>query len=473
MVCRFIAWTFAGWLLIGQAAAAAPEPLTDPIVDKIKKGDIVVAVEDFVRVPKTRDSNPQVANDAYARIQYMVPLGHTIGPLVINDLRGVLYRTDERGSEPIVYLDLRELDIGFDDSMFPNETGLAGIAFHPEFTSIGKRGFGKFYTAYSATSASGKANYLDDDAASHESVIREWTAYNPRGQVFEGTSREIFRLGQFAPNHNIGSLGFNPIAEVGMPDYGVLYASLGDGGAAHDPRDFGQSLRAPSGAIIRIVPLGGTDGAAYGIPPDNPFVDDPEAAPEIWAYGLRHAQHFSWDTGGRMYISDIGQDQVEEVNIGERGANYGWRLREGTFATGFGLEGAQPGPVYPLPEDDDGFVYPIAQYDHDEGNAISSGYVYEGTAIPELRGKFVFTELVRGRVFYIDAADSQNPRQIKELRLSFEGVEKDLADIASFPNSYAPGQDRVDLRLGIDALGELYLLTKADGWIRKIRPVAR
>lgn len=460
-------------VLVGQDITAAPAPLTDPIPEKIEKGDIVVAVEEFVRVPQTHDSTAQNAtNQAYARIQYMLPFGYSVGPLIINDLRGVLYRTDARGSAPSVYLDLREQDVGFDDSMFPNETGVAGIAFHPEFTSIGKPGFGKFYTAYSASSDSGVADYLEDDAASHESVIREWTCDNPRGRTFTGRSREIFRVGQFAPNHNIGTIAFNPIAEVGTADYGMLYASFGDGGAANDPRQYGQSLVEPSGAIIRIDPLGGTDGKAYGIPSDNPFVTDPEIAPEIWAYGLRHTQHFSWDTTGRMFLSDIGQNQIEEINLGLRGANYGWRLREGTFATAFGVTGGEPGLVYPRPDEESGFVYPIAQYDHDEGNAIGGGYLYEGNAIPELRDKFVFVDLVRGRVFYIET-NQLSPgdlQEIKELRLSFDGVERSLAEVSSFPNSYAPG-GRVDLRLGIDALGELYLLTKGDGWVRKLVPL--
>ena len=173
-----------------------------------------------------------------------------------------------------------------------------------------------------------------------------------------------------------------------------------------------------------------------------------------------------------MFLSDIGQNQIEEVNLGLRGANYGWRLREGTFATAFGVTGGEPGLVYPLPEEESGFVYPIAQYDHDEGNAIGGGYLYEGNAIPELRGKFVFVDLVRGRVFYIETNRlvPGDLREIRELRLSFNGVERDLAELSNFANSYAPG-GRVDLRLGIDALGELYLLTKGDGWIRKLVPL--
>ena len=97
-----------------------------------------------------------------------------------------------------------------------------------------------------------------------------------------------------------------------------------------------------------------------------------------------------------MYINDIGQAQIEEVNIGVAGANYGWRVREGTFATAFGIGGVRPNPVYPRPEDTQSFTYPVAQFDHDEGNAISSGFVYEGSAIPQLLGKYVFTDMVTG-----------------------------------------------------------------------------
>ena len=344
-------------------------PSTTPFSEPIRKGDLVVEANRFVRAPQTEESAlDAITNLAYARIQYLTPIGDGSGRLVLNDLRGPLYITDENGMDPVTYLDIRTRDVGFDDSMFPNETGLVGVAFHPQFAAAGTPGYGKFYTAYSATSDSGRADYLDDDAESHESVIREWTADDPAANEFTGTSREVFRIGQFASNHNIGVLAFNPTADAGSPDYGILYASLGDAGAANDPRDFSQTLGEPHGAIIRIDPLGGDDSRGYGIPADNPFVGEAGVAPEIWAYGLRHAQQFSWDTDGRMFMGDIGQNFVEEVNLGVPGANYGWRLREGTFATGYAVGARRPGRVYPLPaEDDPSFVYPVAQYDHGEG----------------------------------------------------------------------------------------------------------
>ena len=447
------------------------EPLSDPIPEKIQKGDLVVGAADFLRAPQTSDSSEGgVINTAYARIQHLMPVGDGSNRLVLNDLRGLVYMTDASGEVPITYLDIRDQDVGFDDSMFPNETGLVSVAFHPEFADEGSAGFGKFYTAYSARSDSGIADYLDDDAESHESVIREWTADDPSANVFRGTSREVFRIGQFAPNHNIGTIAFNPNAESGSLDYGILYACLGDGGSGNDPRDNGQSLAEPHGAIIRIDPLKGDGNKAYGIPPDNPFVGDAEVAPEIWAHGLRHPQQFSWDTDGRMFIGDIGQGHVEEINLGVPGANYGWRLREGTFATSAAVGAARPGLVYPRPpQDDAALVYPVAQYDHDEGNAVGGGFVYRGDGIPELQGKYIFADFPLGRVFYIDADDLDSDRlaEIKELRLQFGGREHDLIDVASFPNTYDRG-NRVDLHLGIDTAGELYLLTKADGWVRKL-----
>jgi len=459
-------------LSTAHAASAQPEPLQDPIPESIQKGDLAVGVEEFVRLPRTSDSSTGgQTNPAYARIQFLVPIPDGSGRLVVNDLRGPLYVTDERGAAPSVFLDVRERDIGCDDSMFPNETGLVSVAFHPQFGQSGTPGFGKFYTAYSAGSGSGVANYLDDDADSHESVIREWTVTDTNDAVFSGSSREVFRIGQFAPNHNIGTIAFNPHAEPGTPDYGMLYVCLGDGGAAHDPQDFGQSLAVPQAGIMRIDPLGGSGTRGYGIPPDNPFVGRDGVAPEIWAYGLRHPQHFSWDTDGRMFIGDIGQNQVEEVNLGRPGGNYGWRLREGTFASGYAV-GRGPGPVYPRPaRDDSELVYPVAQYDHDEGNAVGGGFVYRGQAIPELQGKFVFAEFPRGRLlaFDADALDPDRTAEITEIRLVFDGTERDLVDVAGFPNTYGPG-NRVDLRLGTDSAGELYLLTKGDGWVRKLVP---
>ena len=451
-------------------SAAAQEAIEDPVPEAIAKGALAVAAVPFVRAPRTEDpTQGGITNDAYARIQYLQPVPGS-SRLAFNDIRGILYLTDANGAEPSIYLDLREQDVAFYNGAFPNEAGFMGFAFHPQFAAPNTPGYGKFYTAFDATAESGVADYAESEDNVQESVVREWTANDPEAAVFAGSTREVMRVGQFAPNHNAGTVAFNPNAKEGDDDFGLLYVCFGDGGAGGDPNDNGQNLANPLGAIARIDPLATSDGSAYGIPPGNPFAGNPDVAGEIWAYGLRHAQQFSWDVDGRMFIGDIGQDQVEEVNIGVAGANYGWRLREGTFATGHEY-GTQLGPVYPLPEaDPEPFTYPVAQYDHDEGFAVGGGYVYRGSDIPALHGWYVFTEFPRGRVLAIPADDLRpgEPTEIVEVRMFFDGEERDLVDVAGFPNPYNRVFPRVDARLGIDHRGELYLLTKGDGWIRRL-----
>lgn len=454
--------------------ANAQQPLADPLPEAIEKGDLRIAAEPFVQAPRSHDAaRPGGTNDAYARIQYLLPVPDG-ERLAFNDIRGILYLTNRQGQTPAIYLDLREQRVAFTNATFPNEAGFMGFAFHPQFAAQGEPGYGKFYTAFSAEADSGTANY-EDARAVQDSVIVEWSADDAEADVFAGTWREVMRVGQFAANHNVGSLAFNPNANAAAADFGLLYIGFGDGGSAHDPYDHGQTLRAPLGAIARIDPLGGDEDSAYGIPEDNPFVAVAGAAAEIWAYGLRHPQQFSWDNDGRLFIADIGQDQIEEINLGVVGGNYGWRLREGTFATAGGVGRSGNGPVFPLPEaDDESFIYPLAQYDHDEGFAVGGGYVYRGARVPALRGRYVFTDFPRGRVFAFDADGLQAGQQavIEEVRLHFNGEEKDLVEVAGFANTYEPGSLRVDARIGIDHAGELYLLTKGDGWIRKLVPLA-
>lgn len=505
--------------------------LEDPIPDEIQLGDIQVNLVEFVQAPETDDdSPPSGTNDAYARIQYLKSPPDDSGRLFFNDTRGILYVTDEDGSEPTVYLDLRDMEIDFYPDVFPHESGFMSFAFHHEFASEGTPGYGKFYTAFTSDPESGTADFIEETNSAQESVIYEWTAVDPTAAEFFGSHREILRVGQFRPNHNIGNIAFNPVSlvdedpvadsegdesttnedddstddeettETKHEDWGMLYISFGDGGGAHDPRNHGQDVTTPLGAILRIDPLDFDSESedTYGIPSDNPEIES--AIPELWAYGLRHPQHFSWDTDGRMFILDIGQDQIEEINLGSAGSNFGWRQREGTFATAHEVETDDGlGGVYEidLEADEQEFVYPVAQYDHDEGFAIGSGFVYRGESVPELVGKYVFTELVRGRVFYIeteadqpdDASDPLDqegtedsedvlvpgePTTIYELQLLFDGEEGSMSEIAGMSNTYwhhSPHLRRVDLRVSVDRNGEMYLLSKGDGWIRKIEQV--
>lgn len=502
MTNKTLSWTFAGIVVLavagcGGGGSAPPPPtppppttpppqppppppptaLTNPIPEEIGFGDITVMATEFVRTPQTQDlASPGGTNNPYARIQYIQEAPGIPGRFFINDTRGILWVYEESWDVPVELLNLADEAVGFYPNAFPNESGLQGFALHPQYAEENTPGYGKFYTSFSSDPASGTADFIESAGSVQESSIMEWTMEDAKATTFSGSRRELFRVGQFAPNHNVGSIAFNPTAAPGSADYGNLYVTFGDGGAAHDPAAHGQNPNSILGTVVRIDPLGGVEGESeYGIPADNPFADGTNGLPEVWAYGLRHPQHLSWDSSdGRMFLIDIGQDQIEEINIGVAGGNYGWRVREGTFATVYGVSTSdQAGGVYERGEDSETYQYPVAQYDHDEGFAVSSGFVYRGTAIPALVGMYVFADIVRGRVFYFDASTASpgNPATLSELRIEVEGTEQSLLDVAGFANpnpGHAPHNRRVDLRLSADSSGELFLLSKGDGWVRRL-----
>ena len=453
-------------------ADAGPVPVSDP-VPTIERGDIVVGVRTIAQLPRLDDAPNTVDGvEAHARIQNLVPAPDGSADLFVNDLRGVIYRIqrDEPAeqAEPTPYLDLRGANIGFTNAFNGMACGLSGFAFHPDFTRVGRPGHGKLYVLYSAPPGSGQCDHIGDGNDNHESVLLEWTTGDPHARSFSGTWREVLRVGQPGKAHNAGTIAFNPTVGTEDPDYGLLYISFGDGTGQHDPTRAGQRRDDPHGSLLRINPLKGPAGERHTIPRDNPFVDEPNAAPLVWVYGLRHPQHFSWDGGGshRMFLIDMGQNQVEELNVGVRGGNYGWPDCEGTFATGMAVN-AEEGPVYPRASAPADVLDPVAQYDHGEGKVISSVVVYRGRAIPELFGKVVCGDIVNGRIFYVDEHDLQLGRQapLRSLRLKIDGEERPLRDVAR-------AGERVDLRLGLDGRGELYLLTKSDGKIRQVVPAA-
>ena len=461
---RLLSSGFLALLALLPTATAPGEPrpaLRWLTQEHIRHGDTVLTAVDFVRAPRTADKH-LAENNAYARIQYLLPVpgGRR---LAFNDIRGFLYLTDMRGSAPQVYLDINRHDVRLSTTTPHGESGFMGFAFHPDFAMPDKPGHGKFYTAHTAERGTAKADYDHGDAVVDQ-VVREWTANDPQANVFAGTSREVLRVGSGGV-HNVGTIAFHSAANEGDEDYGLLYIGFGDGASEryYSPGNHAQSLATPLGAIARIDPLDTADGRRYGIPASNPFVGRANAAAEIWAYGLRHPQQFSWDADGRMFIADIGQDHREEINLGIAGGNYGWPLREGTLVTPVAPWRSVSffHPSHPSrPRATSSFQCPIAQYRRDRGlSAVGGGFVYRG-AIAALRGRYVFTDFVQGRLFSIDvdAPKSKYPSPIVELRLAVAGKEQ----------KHRRQQKRVDARLGIDHDGELYVLTKGDGWIRKL-----
>jgi glucose/arabinose dehydrogenase len=266
-------------------------------------------------------------------------------------------------------------------------------------------------------------------------------------------------------SHGVQEITFNPASKPGDKDYGLLYIGIGDGGCVQVGYPF--LLRGKQtvwGTILRLDPLGrNSANGRYGIPRINPFVNEsnPKALGEIYAYGFRNPQRITWNSTGDMLICNIGQANIEALYIVRPGSNCGWPTREGTFAFD---PGGNLNKVYALPPDDSSYriTYPIAEYDHDDGNAWAGGYEYRGTAIPQLKGKYLFGDIPSGKLFYIDMADIQPGKlaTIKQWRITIDKNPRTLRDVC--------GSDRVDLHFGRDASGELYILTKADGRVYQL-----
>jgi glucose/arabinose dehydrogenase len=236
------------------------------------------------------------------------------------------------------------------------ERGLLGITFDNEFAH--------FYISFTN---------LQGTSTVDEFAVRD-------GKIQPDTRRTVLTQTQPYANHNGGDIAFGPD--------GYLYIALGDGGSAGDPHGNGQNLNTLLGKLLRIDPRG---GKPYAIPPGNPFVNDPNAKDEIWAYGLRNPWRFSFDAGtGDLLIGDVGQSAWEEIDwapaTSKGGENYGWSQMEGNHPFRGGKEPANHVP-------------PIHEYDRSgPGCSVTGGYVYRGEAIPDLKGQYVFSDYCDGTV---------------------------------------------------------------------------
>ena len=476
---RFSSFVCLTCLVILIIAEISSAQITNPIPKAIPKSELAVGLEEVAQIPSSGTNREKAA-----RLNLLTHAGDGSGRLFVNDMRGKLYVIVNGAAT--VYMNLRQL-ICADFTYESKQQGFAYFTFHPEFARNGI-----FYTVTSEIKDSGTPDFrvtktiLDSDRniieSSHHDVIREWQAADPSSNTFTGTSREIMRIEEPYSDHNVGQLDFNPNAQPGDKDYGLLYIAVADGGSDGfpvsdtDPLDNGQDLSTPLGKMLRIDPLGSNStNGQYGIPKDNPFVGDkdPQTLDEIWAYGLRNPHRFSWDTGGegKMLIADTGQDFIEEVNLGIKGANYGWGEREGTWVIRENNENI----LFPLPQDDGkyNYTYPVAQYDHDippEKDkypiAIAGGYVYRGKAIPKLVGEYIFADFGSdARFFHVRVNELVNGKQakVKELRL-FDG-DKEVSFLEII------GKARSDVRFGVDESGEIYVTSKQDGKVRKLIPV--
>jgi quinoprotein glucose dehydrogenase len=247
------------------------------------------------------------------------------------------------------------------------------MAFHPKFKDNGK--FYLFFTSSEKARLSALSQFTVSKDTPHRA--------DAQSEV------RILEVPQPAWNHNGGTIEFGPD--------GYLYVALGDGGAANDMFKNGQNLSTLMGSILRIDIDRTSPERNYSIPSDNPFVNTLDARPEIWAYGLRNVWRMAFDPATKqLWAADVGQDLWEEINIIQRGGNYGWSKREGMHP--FGPQGSGPSPE---------FVEPIWEYHHDIGKSITGGVVYRGKAIPALQGVYLYADYVAGKMWGIRYDEAQ------------------------------------------------------------------
>ena len=325
------------------------------------------------------------ACSARAAIQLRTVVTGLVDPVYVTSARdgsGRLFIVEQAGRirilaggtlRPAPFLDIR------DRVRAGGEMGLLGLAFHPDYPNNGRLFI----------------NYTRDGPTGLETVIAEFAVSpgNPDTAVRE-SEKNLITFSQPFTNHNGGMVEFGPD--------GFLYIATGDGGSGGDPQGNGQRLNTLLGKILRIDI---NAGVPYGIPPDNPFLPGP-GRDEIYAYGLRNPWRFSFDREtGRLFAGDVGQNRLEEIDIIEKGGNYGWNIMEGTrcFSPSSNCNTA-------------GLSLPIHEYGRDLGISVTGGYVYRGSAVPSLVGKYLFADFGSGRFWALSELSSGQWRVEELLR---------------------------------------------------------
>jgi hypothetical protein len=567
--------SYFGSVLLAAFLVSVPVLLAQyPSRSQISKDGTTVLLEDYADLPLSAATH---GGSTPGAIDYKAQLGRVTSlrsepanaPLAasrffVNDQSSTLYILDKAGKKFTPYLNFAEIFPKF-ASDIGNTAGIVSFAFDPAYAKNGK-----FYTVHtekpdmagSATPTNARLStlnltgYSTTPAANPpagpvhlESVLVEWTDTNIRNSTFEGTAREVLRTG-YDRNHPMADLVFNPSAQPGGSDYGNLYISIGDGAAGETPGEshaLPQRLDALVGKILRITPdislrpkdALGSNGR-YRIPSSgsdpNPFVSLAGARGEIYAYGFRNPHRLTWDMESKTLIADdIGVHYWEEVDIVVKGGNYGYAEREGNeqfFVNDAGKTGSLMNPPVPFPEKDllkvDKInepvapLYPAAVYSHLEGDSIANGFAYRGKLMPQLRGKYIFSDMTTGRIFYADFAEMLAARgkrnqqaQAHEVQILYKdshgasgnAVKRRMFDVVAetysrrggmpAPAHVLPGnatatagpQDaphaeakvdsegvaygggRPDIRMALGGDGELYVLSKSDGMIRKLTAV--
>jgi glucose/arabinose dehydrogenase len=348
--------------------------------------------------------------DAHPKLRFDSPVEYTHAP----DGSGRMFVVEQPGRIKVVdqatgasvadtYLDIRKR------VAYGGEMGLLGLAFHPDFARNGY-----FFV-----------NYTKDSP--RETVISRFKASTTNARQIDPASEVVLlTFRQPYSNHNGGKILFGPD--------GYLYIGTGDGGSGGDPQNNAQNRGNLLGKMLRID-VNGTGKGHYGIPKDNPYVTNNQGfREEIYAYGLRNPWRFSFDKQNRLWVGDVGQNKIEEIDLVTKGGNYGWRIREADAPFKSGEKAADP------------LIGPIHEYTHDNGDvSVTGGVVYEGRNVPALANKYLFADYASGRVWTL--TPTGNNKATVQLLLDRAGT------ISAF---------------GEDAGGEVYLCNHADGKILKL-----
>ena len=365
------------------------------------------------------------------------------GRMFIVDQIGVIKVMTKNGTlRELPFLDIRDrivkLSAGYD------ERGLLGLAFHPDFARNGR-----VYVFYSGPLRSGAPS-----GWSCTNNLSEFTVSKDDQNVIDmKTEKVLLQVDKPEMNHNGGTIAFGPD--------GYLYLPLGDGGGANDvgmghvAGGNAQNTSTLLGKILRIdVNVNNSkSGAAYGIPADNPFINKKGYLPEIWAYGLRNPYRISFDSSGRLFAADAGQNLWEELDLINKGGNYGWNIREGNHCFDPNSPNESPASCPNVGRKGEPLIGPIVEYDHNSRTVIVGGYIYEGKALMSLEGSYVFADwsssFAKGDgKLYMARPAGTGLWKMEEIRVAGRPDERINEYIRS---------------LGQDEQGELYVLTSDVG----------
>jgi mono/diheme cytochrome c family protein len=515
---------FIGALLLTVAAAW---PFAEQAPPRL-----ALELQDYAALPVTADNTNDNTRAQLARVNYLrdEPGGRRFfvndlnGPLYLLDKQAKTFTTyldfNGAGGRPGLFPKFtfeRNFATGLTNVLFDPDYARNGVFYTLHMEDPASSGpaapragvvAGLDVTGYTTTPAI--VTPTVNGRIEREVVLIEWTDRNPSNRTFEGTARELLRLQHPLPQHPLGEMTFNPVARPGDVDWRVMYLGAGDSGSGEqrDSRRLNpQRLDTLVGKILRLVPdlrehtktSTVSENGRYRIPNDNPFATVAGARREIWAYGLRNPHRLIWDVdpaqprAPRLLAFNIGLVTWETIVVIHKGANYGYPLREGTQSM------SATNGMGPLPADDTipvqvsdsvthGTVkptYPVLQYPHTReagGDAIANGFVYRGKLIPALRNRLIFGDITTGRIWYANraevlAADDGNPATVAPIhemdtdlrRLTEAKFRERGGKGEALPGmSMLAGRGRVDVRFAVDDAGELYVLTKADGMIRKV-----